>query len=90
MFFIIFESSDYDPVQEYEKIHMIPAKVNHQAACSMMGELLSAIPEALGLKNFAKNLSICLLEDRLREAMMSVYLAISSSIILFIYRLKVF
>ena len=58
--------------QEYEKIHMIPAKVNHQVACYTMGELLSAVPEALGLKKFAENLSICLLEDRVREAMMLV------------------
>jgi len=55
---------------------MIPTKVNQQVACYTMGELLSAVPEAFGLKNFAEKLSICMLEDRVREAMMLVYMAI--------------
>jgi len=63
-----------NPVQEYEKVHMIPTKVNQQVACYTMGELLSAVPEAFGLKNFAEKLSICMLEDRVREAMMLVYM----------------
>ena len=49
---------------------MIPAKSNKEVAEHTTAELLFGIPEAFGIRSFFRNLTICLLEDRVRIAMM--------------------
>lgn len=48
---------------------MVPEDSNHELAGYTLGELLSAVPDALGLKGFAEKVSISLLDDIVREAM---------------------
>jgi len=59
--------------QQYETSHMISAQSNHETARQTLNELLAAAPGVLGIKDFAEKLAICLMEDIVREAMMSVY-----------------
>jgi hypothetical protein len=49
---------------------MVPADSNYKTARHTLAELLAAVPEAFGLKAFAEKIAICLMEDRVREAMM--------------------
>ena len=49
---------------------MVPEDSNHELADNTLDELLSAVPEAFGLKAFSKRVSIALLDDIVREAMM--------------------
>ena len=58
---------------------MVPEQSNHEIADSTVDELLFPIPEAFGLKKFAKRLAIGLLEDKVRESMMYV-VSISASV----------
>jgi hypothetical protein len=58
--------------QQYEASHMVPAQSNYETARHTLNELLAAAPKAFGLKDFAERLAICLMEDNVREAMMSV------------------
>jgi hypothetical protein len=51
---------------------MKPAISNRDLAGYTTNELLSTVPEALGLKNFGRRIIICLLEERVRVAMMYV------------------
>ncbi|KAK0213290.1 hypothetical protein DFS33DRAFT_1394317 [Desarmillaria ectypa] len=55
--------------QKYEE-NMVPAQTNHDVASLTTEELLHVIPESFGIKNFARRVSICLLDDRTRIAMM--------------------
>jgi len=59
--------------QQYETLHMIPAQSNHETARHTLDELLASAPGMLGVKDFAEKLAICLMEDIVRDAMMSVY-----------------
>jgi hypothetical protein len=59
--------------QQYETSYMIPAQSNHETAGYTLNELLAAVPGVLGMRGFAEKLAICLIEDIVREAMMSVY-----------------
>lgn len=54
----------------YEEKYMVPAKTNELVATHTTAELISAIPEAFGLKRFVERCTICLLEDRVRTAML--------------------
>ncbi|PPQ67784.1 hypothetical protein CVT25_009088 [Psilocybe cyanescens] len=56
--------------EEYEERHMVPAQSNHELAEYTLDELLSAVPRVLGLKTFGKRVAICLMDDRVRVAMM--------------------
>ena len=56
--------------QEYESRTMIPAQTNHDVATYTTEELLHAVPEFFGLKNFCRRLTICALEESVRIAMM--------------------
>jgi hypothetical protein len=58
-------------LQRYEKECMVPADTNHKLAMSMMGELLHFVPKAFGIKAFITRIAICVLEERVRVAMMS-------------------
>jgi hypothetical protein len=49
---------------------MVPDPINRDVSSFTTEEFLYGIPEALGLKSLFRNLSICLLEDRVRLAMM--------------------
>jgi hypothetical protein len=49
---------------------MVPAQSNHDVAGYTTEELLHAVPEMFGIKNFARRISICLLEERVRIAML--------------------
>jgi len=49
---------------------MLPAQSNHDVARYTTEELLHAIPERFGIKNFARRISICLLEERVRISML--------------------
>lgn len=51
---------------------MVPAQSNHELAEYTLDELLSAVPRVLGLKTFGKRVAICLMDDRVRVAMMYV------------------
>ncbi|KAJ8462366.1 hypothetical protein ONZ45_g17963 [Pleurotus djamor] len=55
---------------EYERKSMVPAQSNHEVAVGTTEELLYALPEAFGLKNFARSVTACLLEDHVRDAML--------------------
>ncbi|KAH7876367.1 uncharacterized protein C8R40DRAFT_1099507 [Lentinula edodes] len=57
-------------VVEYESRTMIPAQTNHDVATYTTEELLHAVPEFFGLKNFCRRLTICALEESVRIAMM--------------------
>ncbi|KAJ3868962.1 hypothetical protein EV359DRAFT_31171 [Lentinula novae-zelandiae] len=57
-------------VVEYESRTMIPAQTNHDVATYTTEELLHAVPEFFGLKNFCRRLTICALEENVRIAMM--------------------
>ncbi|KAJ6618009.1 hypothetical protein B0H10DRAFT_1796272 [Mycena sp. CBHHK59/15] len=54
----------------YEEEYMVPAQSNHDVAKHTTDELLSIVPEAFGLKSFFEGVSVSLLEDRVRTAMM--------------------
>jgi hypothetical protein len=54
----------------YEEQMMIPDPINRDVSSFTTEEFLYGIPEALGLKSLFRNLSTCLLEDRVRLAMM--------------------
>lgn len=49
---------------------MIPADSNRLVANYTTDELIHVVPSSFGLKTFARNLSICALEDRVRLAML--------------------
>lgn len=55
--------------QKYEE-NMVPAQTNHDVASLTTEELLHVVPERFGIKKFARKVSICLLDDRTRIAMM--------------------
>ncbi|PFH48519.1 hypothetical protein AMATHDRAFT_5718 [Amanita thiersii Skay4041] len=54
--------------QAYEKEYMVPAKTNEEVAYATIEELLYPVPKVL--KGFCRGLSFCLLEDRVRTAML--------------------
>ncbi|TFK25909.1 hypothetical protein FA15DRAFT_325647 [Coprinopsis marcescibilis] len=60
----------YDWSRTYEEQYMVPAKSNHLVAKLTTGEMIDAVPEAFGFRNFVERLTFCLLEDRVRIAMM--------------------
>lgn len=64
--------------QKYEE-NMVPAQTNHDVASLTTEELLHVVPESFGIKNFARKVSICLLDGRTRIAMMSAYLGLCIS-----------
>lgn len=49
---------------------MVPAESNHKLAEYTLDELLYAVPNIFGLKTFGKRVSVCLMDDRVRVAMM--------------------
>jgi hypothetical protein len=49
---------------------MVPAKSNHDTAAHTLNELLAAVPQAFGLKNFGQRIAISLMDDIVRKAMM--------------------
>lgn len=49
---------------------MVPAQSNRTVAGYTLDELLNAAPEKFGLKALGMRLSICLLDDITRKAMM--------------------
>ncbi|KAK7042908.1 hypothetical protein VNI00_008644 [Paramarasmius palmivorus] len=57
-------------VEEYESKHMRPAQTNHDVATYTTNELIYPIPEAFGLKNLARKMSIAVLDENVRVAMM--------------------
>ncbi|KAJ3808301.1 hypothetical protein F5876DRAFT_67379 [Lentinula aff. lateritia] len=57
-------------VVEYESRTMIPAQTNRDVATYTTQELLHAVPEIFGLKNFCRRLTICAVEENVRIAMM--------------------
>ncbi|KAF9476142.1 hypothetical protein BDN70DRAFT_882785 [Pholiota conissans] len=57
-------------IKEYEEAHMVPAETNREVAGYTLDELLSPVPNALGLKAFATSIVVSVLSDRTREAMM--------------------
>ncbi|KAK0462534.1 uncharacterized protein EV420DRAFT_1735087 [Desarmillaria tabescens] len=61
--------------QKYEE-NMVPAQTNHDVASLTTEELLHVVPESFGIKNFARRISICLLDDRVRITMMSAHLSL--------------
>ena len=63
--------------QAYEETHLVPSPTNFEVAKHSVEEILYRVPNAFGLKHFARRLSVCLMGDRLREAMMYVYFASS-------------
>ncbi|KAL1716371.1 hypothetical protein EV715DRAFT_205416 [Schizophyllum commune] len=54
----------------YEETHLVPSPTNFEVAKYSVEEILYRVPNAFGLKHFARRLSVCLMGDRLREAMM--------------------
>ncbi|EAU83510.2 hypothetical protein CC1G_04766 [Coprinopsis cinerea okayama7 len=56
--------------QAYEQEYMVPAKSNHQVAKLTTGELVEGVPNVLGLRTFVERITVCLVEERVRVAMM--------------------
>ncbi|KAF8151753.1 hypothetical protein B0H34DRAFT_139014 [Crassisporium funariophilum] len=56
--------------QDYERTHMMQDEVNKEVAGYTLDELLVAVPDALGLKTFGQRVSVCLMEEPLRVAML--------------------
>ncbi|KAL1701163.1 hypothetical protein EV121DRAFT_272590 [Schizophyllum commune] len=56
--------------ETYEEKHLVPSPTNFEVAKHSVEEILYRVPNAFGLKRFARRLSVCLMGDRLREAMM--------------------
>ncbi|KAH6904909.1 hypothetical protein BKA70DRAFT_513744 [Coprinopsis sp. MPI-PUGE-AT-0042] len=54
----------------YEEEHMVPSETNRLVAHYTTAELIAAIPEAFGLRRFVERCTTCLLEDRVRSAML--------------------
>ncbi|KAL0581167.1 hypothetical protein V5O48_000857 [Marasmius crinis-equi] len=57
-------------VEDFEAKYMVPAQTNHDVATYTTEELIYPLPEAFGIKNFARKVSIAVLEDNVRTAMM--------------------
>ncbi|KAJ4474341.1 hypothetical protein J3R30DRAFT_3507698 [Lentinula aciculospora] len=57
-------------IAEYEARAMLPARTNHEIATCTTEELLHSLPNAFGIKTFIRRLTICALEDNVRNAMM--------------------
>ncbi|EPQ53280.1 hypothetical protein GLOTRDRAFT_46084 [Gloeophyllum trabeum ATCC 11539] len=55
----------------YEEGYMIPAQTNHHVAQLTVDEFLWFAPEKFGIKDFLQRIVICMLEDRVRIAMIS-------------------
>jgi hypothetical protein len=58
----------------YEEEHMVPAETNRLVAQYTTAEMIAAIPEAFGLRRFVERCTTCLLEDRVRIAMLCVFI----------------
>ncbi|KAG9225506.1 hypothetical protein CCMSSC00406_0003009 [Pleurotus cornucopiae] len=56
--------------QAYEQQAMLPAQSNSDVAVGTTNELLHAAPEAFGIKDFLRRITVCLLDERVRIAMM--------------------
>lgn len=56
--------------KSYEEVYMVPDESNNLVAGFTTGELLYAVPKALGLKAFGERIVIALLEERVRIAML--------------------
>ncbi|KAL1741140.1 hypothetical protein HDZ31DRAFT_46073 [Schizophyllum fasciatum] len=56
---------------EYEEQYMKPASSNYEVARHTTDELLFYLPKAFGIKDFARRMMICMLGDRVREAMLA-------------------
>lgn len=54
----------------YEQAHIRPAETNRDIASCTIEELIFIVPEAFGIKRFARRIVNCLVEDNFREAMM--------------------
>ncbi|TRM66718.1 hypothetical protein BD626DRAFT_163255 [Schizophyllum amplum] len=54
----------------YEEQHMVPAESNAEVAKRTTDENLYRVPAALGLKAFARRLTVCLVGERVRVAML--------------------
>ncbi|KAJ7119562.1 hypothetical protein C8R44DRAFT_982262 [Mycena epipterygia] len=54
----------------YEEEYMVPAQTNHDVAKHTTAELLFMVPEAFGLRSFFEGITVSLLEERVRIAMM--------------------
>jgi hypothetical protein len=64
---------------------MVPSQSNYETARHTLDELLAVAPKAFGIKDFAEKLAICLMEDIVTEAMMSVhFIKLISVLILFV------
>ncbi|KAF5371589.1 hypothetical protein D9758_003422 [Tetrapyrgos nigripes] len=57
-------------VEDFESRVMVTAESNHHVANYTLEELIYVLPETFGIKSFAKRVSITLLDDRVRVAMM--------------------
>ncbi|TFK51574.1 hypothetical protein OE88DRAFT_1801631 [Heliocybe sulcata] len=55
---------------KYEEHYMVPAASNRAVAQFTIDELLCFAPEKYGIKNFLQRIVVCLLETRVRVAMM--------------------
>jgi len=55
---------------KYEEGYMVPVATNHAVAQLTVDELLCFAPEKYGIKNFLQRIIVCLLETRVRVAMM--------------------
>lgn len=60
------------PFQEYESEHMVPSESSHALATLAMEHISNRVPNIPGLRSIVTSLFICLLDDRLRNAMMLV------------------
>uniref|UniRef100_D8Q7B7 ER-bound oxygenase mpaB/mpaB'/Rubber oxygenase catalytic domain-containing protein n=1 Tax=Schizophyllum commune (strain H4-8 / FGSC 9210) TaxID=578458 RepID=D8Q7B7_SCHCM len=56
--------------EQYEKEHMKPAPSNAKVAKFTADELLFPFPKAFGIKEFGRRVTVCLMSERVRVAMM--------------------
>lgn len=49
---------------------MVPANMNRIVASNVLEEVLHAWPKFLGIKSFVRRIYLCLIDDRMRVAIM--------------------
>jgi hypothetical protein len=60
--------------EAYERDYMVPNEINAVVAEQTINLVLQNVPDVLGLKYFGRQIVLCMLEERLRDAMLYVAL----------------
>lgn len=64
----------FDVLQAYEQKHMVPDPINKEVAEYTTEELLYTVPKAFGIRKWVEGLTVCMLDEPVRIAMMCVHI----------------